>query len=73
MDKAREPLRVFGQRVRTIRRQRGLTQEELAAEAGFDRTYISLVERGLRNVSLLNMRRLAQALGVTPASLLEDP
>ena len=68
----RNPLGPFGRTVRALRAQRGLSQEALAAEAGFDRTYISLVERGLRNISLVNICRLARALGVRPASLLED-
>lgn len=56
-------LREFGDRVRGARELRGWTQEDLAAEAGLDRTYIGGVERGERNVALLNMNKLAVALG----------
>jgi transcriptional regulator with XRE-family HTH domain len=71
MTDPREPLRLLGAKVRALRKQRGLSQEALAAEAGFDRTYVSLVERGQRNIALLNILRLARALNVHPASLLE--
>jgi transcriptional regulator with XRE-family HTH domain len=71
MRSERSFLITFGLRVRAIRSQRGMTQEALAAEAGFDRTYISLIERGQRNASLLNICRLAAALKVTPSCLLE--
>jgi transcriptional regulator with XRE-family HTH domain len=53
---------VFGKRIRELRRAKGLSQEELALKAGLDRTYISDVERGMRNISLENIERLAQAL-----------
>lgn len=65
----REFLPVFGKRLRDLRQAKGLTQERLASDAGFDRTYVSLVERGKRNLSLLNMMRFARALGVTVADL----
>ncbi len=59
----------FGAAVRALREARGLTQEALAAAAGVHRTYLSDVERGGRNVSLVNIERLAAALGLTPAGL----
>lgn len=59
----------FGARVRVLRRRAGLSQEELAAKAGIHRTYIGGVERGERNLSLLNVLRIADALGVPPTSL----
>lgn len=62
-DEERQVLREFGRRVRVARHARGWTQEDLAAEAGLDRTYIGGVERGERNVALLNVNRLALALG----------
>jgi transcriptional regulator with XRE-family HTH domain len=49
--------------------QRAVPQEHLAALAGLHRTYISLLERGLRNPSLTVIRRLAEALGVTATDL----
>jgi transcriptional regulator with XRE-family HTH domain len=63
----------FGQRLREIRTSRGLSQERLAAIAGLDRTYVSGIERGVRNVSLENIERLASALGVDASDLLKPP
>ena len=54
----------FGNRLRTLRTSRNLSQEQLADLAGLDRTYISGVERGKRNVSLLNIAKIARALEV---------
>ena len=62
----------FGQRIRALRKERGLSQEQLAELSGLDRTYISGIERGLRNVALRNIEALAQALGVSIAELFED-
>ena len=62
----------FGNRIRTLRKERGLSQEDLAELSGLDRTYISGIERGLRNVALRNIAALAQALGVSLADLFED-
>lgn len=58
----RTVLREFGERIRRAREGRGWTQEDLAAEAGLDRTYIGGVERGERNLALLNLNKLATAL-----------
>ena len=55
-------LRSFGIRVRRARLSQGLSQEKLAEKADLDRTYISGIERGLRNVSLLNICKIADAL-----------
>lgn len=60
----------FGQRLREVRRKAGLSQERLADLAGLHRTYVSGVERGLRNISLENIDRLAGALGVELADLM---
>jgi transcriptional regulator with XRE-family HTH domain len=59
----------FGKRLREIRGQKGVSQEVLAADAGLHRTYVSSVERGERNITLVNIYRLAKALGVKPAEL----
>jgi transcriptional regulator with XRE-family HTH domain len=60
----------FGARVRKARLVLGLSQEKLALECGLDRTYISSVERGKRNVSLINIHKLAEALEISPTELL---
>lgn len=59
----------FGLAVKARREELGLTQEDLAARAGIHRTYLSDVERGARNLSLVNVERLAVALGLTLAGL----
>ncbi len=63
-------LRTIGATIRTLRRERGLSQEALAALAQIDRSYMSSVERGLRNVSVLNVARIAVALDVPLRDLL---
>ena len=60
---------VFGKRVRALREARGHSQEDLANLARLHRTYVGGVERGERNVSLLNIWRIADALGVDPPAL----
>lgn len=67
----RSILRAFGNRIRAIRLEQGISQEQLGQLADLDRTYISGIERGLRNVSLINIERLAAALYVKPAELLK--
>jgi len=62
-------LKHFGQRVRELRVERGLSQEKLAEISGLHRTYISSLELGKRNVSLVNVHALAKALKVSVASL----
>ena len=65
-------LQRFGARVRAERERQGLSQEQLGERAGLARTYIGGVERGERNVSLLNLIRIARGLGVGPGDLLDD-
>ncbi len=60
----------FGDAVRKERQRLGLSQEKLAFAAGLDRTYISSVERGERNISLVNIHKIAKALKVKPRDLL---
>ena len=64
--------KAFGERVRRLRQERGISQEALADLVGIHRTYVGSVERGERNVSLDNIGALADALGVSPARLVED-
>lgn len=62
---------VFSANVRLVRTMRKLSQEELADLAGVDRTYVSSIERGLRNVSIQNIQRLAIALQVEARDLVD--
>lgn len=60
----------FGKHLRKLREERGWTQEDLADKAGMHFTYIGQIERGLRNPSLVNLERLAKALGINAGKLL---
>lgn len=60
----------FGDKLRQVRKEKGVSQEKLAALAGLHRTYVSSVERGERNISLLNIEKLSLALGVSMAKLM---
>ena len=60
----------FGEQLRRVRTRVGISQERLAELAGLHRTYVSSVERGLRNISLLNIDKLARALEVPLTSLM---
>ena len=53
---------VFGHRVRLMRKRKGLSQEQLAFRCGLDRTYVGGVERGERNISIVNVEKIARAL-----------
>lgn len=66
-----DPRELFGRRVRTLRLGRGLSQEKLAELAELHRNYVGGVERGERNIALLNIVALARALKVRPGKLLE--
>lgn len=66
-----DPRVIFGKRVRELRTELGLSQEELAERANLHRNYIGGIERGERNVGLINIVGLARALQVRPMKLLE--
>ena len=63
--------RLVGENVRRLRSQADLTQEELAERSGFSQQYISDLERGLRNPTIVSLWELAQVLGVSPARLID--
>jgi transcriptional regulator with XRE-family HTH domain len=67
-----QPEQAFGVVLRDLRQGRGLSQEALAQESDLDRTFISLLERGLRQPSLRTMLQLAGPLGVQPERLVRD-
>lgn len=62
----------MGQRVKDLRERLGWSQEMLAEQAGLDTTYISGIERGLRNPGLNSLNHLARALNVTLPALVSD-
>lgn len=66
-----DALLLFGLRVRELRSEKAISQEELAALTELDRTYISGIERGKRNLSLKNILKIASALNVTASQLLD--
>ncbi len=59
-----EQLRAFGRRLRALRLRKGFSQEKLAEIASLHRNYIGMIERGERNVTLLNIKKLARALQI---------
>ncbi len=60
----------FGKRLRALRKKEGMSQESLAYESDLDRSYVGGVERGERNISLINIRKIADALGISPKDLM---
>jgi len=58
--------------LRTLRLEKGLSQEELAIDSGLDRTYISLLERGLRKPTLSTIFKIADVLKVPPSSIVKE-
>jgi len=62
----------FGRRLRALRQERGLSQEQLAHLAGLDRTYVSSCEAGRRNATIKTLERLATALEIDPSALVSD-
>jgi len=71
MGNRNQGLNVLGLNVRKRREEKELTQEALAELASLDPTYISGIERGMRNPSVLSVLRIAKALGVTTSKLME--
>lgn len=67
----KELLQKVGERIRHFRIEAGLSQEKLSFECNLDRTYIGSVERGERNIAIINLNKLAKALNVSISELLE--
>jgi transcriptional regulator with XRE-family HTH domain len=63
--------RIVGENLARVRHSRNLSQEELAEELDFHRTYLGAVERGERNLTLRSVERLARNLGIEPLDLLK--
>lgn len=71
MNKESDILKKFGKRVREKRNQLNLSQEGLAEKAGLHRTYIGMIERGEKNITLININKIADSLDITISELLE--
>jgi transcriptional regulator with XRE-family HTH domain len=65
-------LKIFGEKVRLLRVKQNLSQEELAHLAGVHRTYIGMIERAEKNITLVNIEKVANALNVSIAELLSN-
>lgn len=59
----------FGERVKSLRRSRGMSQEQLAELAGVHRTYIGMIERAEKNITLVNIQKIARAFGISVADI----
>lgn len=64
-------LQRIGARIKQLRLRVGLSQEKLSFESGLDRTYVGSVERGERNISLINLNKIALALNISISELLK--
>jgi len=64
-------LKKFGDKIREIRKEKGLSQEELAFKSNLHRTYIGMIERGEKNITLKNIKKIANALNVSMSYLME--
>lgn len=62
----------FGEKVRALRIKKGLSQEQLADKAGFHRTYIGMIERAEKNITLENIDKISKALDCKISELIED-
>lgn len=64
-------LKKFGERVKDLRKKRGLSQEKFALQINMDRTYLASVEAGNRNISLRNISKIAKGFGIPISELFE--
>lgn len=62
----------FGERVKQLRRSKGISQEKFALSIDMDRTYYASVEGGKRNISIINIEKIAKGLDVTLAELFRE-
>jgi regulatory protein munI len=62
----------FGERVRYLRKQTGLSQEKFALKIEMDRTYLASVEAGKRNISIVNIKKIADGLGIATSELFKN-
>ena len=62
----------FGERVRQERQKKGYSQEELAVKAGVHRTYIGMIERAEKNITLQNVKKISAALGIPISNLMKN-
>ena len=72
METKKNILIIFGEKVREIRKEKGLSQEELAHKADLHRTYIGMIERAEKNITLLNIEKIANSLQINISNLLEE-
>jgi len=71
MDYQKQILISFGKKVREIRKEKGLSQEQLSFRANLHRTYIGMIERAEKNITLINIEKIANALEVNICELLK--
>lgn len=71
MEKDKKLLIQFGHKVQSIRKSIGISQEELAFRSGLHRTYIGMIERAERNITLVNIKKIADALNVKIGDLFD--
>lgn len=62
----------LGDRIKKLRLQTGLSQEKFALKIGLDRTYYSSVENGKRNIAIINLKKIADGLGISLSELFKD-
>ena len=62
---------LFGQRIRELRLKNGLSQEKFALQIGMDRSYLASVEAGKRNISLMNIKKIADGIGITLSEIFQ--